>query len=223
MTHETQQQCVYCPRPATTHDHVPPKSLYTPPLPQNVVTVPACDPCNNRASKDDEIFRNELSIMAGSFGESANAAERLQPTMRSILRNRATRTRMVTSAQLVERYSTGGIYLGHGYAVPLVPGLQQRVITRIVRGLHWHHFQNRLAEDAVKLVFIDRRKPQWRHALEPLLKLRHVLIGDGKTFQYVCGGATDDPTFSAWLLIFFNEPAEQIIMAHTRLNQTAGP
>src|SRR5215469_5207094 len=175
----TKELCAYCARPATTHDHVPPKTLYTPPLPHNLVTVPACRPCNNRASKDDEIFRNELSIMAGSFGESANAAERLEPTMRAIRRNKATLARIVTSAQMVERYSPGGIYLGHGYAVPLVPGLQQRVLTRTVRGLHWHHFQNRLAEDAVTLVFIDKRKPQWRHALEPFLKLRHVLIGDG--------------------------------------------
>jgi hypothetical protein len=30
------------------------------------------------------VFRNELSIMTGSFGESGKAAERLQPAMRGI-------------------------------------------------------------------------------------------------------------------------------------------
>jgi hypothetical protein len=90
------------------------------------------------------VFRNELSIMAGSFGESAKAAERLQPTMRGIRRNKAMLRRMVTAAQVVERYTPSGLYLGHGYAVPVVPGVQQRVINRIVRGLYWHHFQTRL-------------------------------------------------------------------------------
>jgi hypothetical protein len=68
----------------------------------------------------------------------------------------------------------------------------------------------------VTLVFIDKRKPQWQHALEPLLKLNHVLIGDGQTFQYLYGQAADDPTFSLWLLIFFKGTAEQIVLAHTR-------
>jgi hypothetical protein len=137
--------------------------------------------------------------------------------MRGIRRNRATLTRMVQASQPVERYSTGGIYLGLGYAVPVMPGVQERVITRIVRGLYWHHFLNSLDADArVTLVFIDKRKPQWQDALSPLLKLRHVLIGDGETFQYLYGQATDDPTFSVWLLIFFKGTAEQIIVAHTR-------
>lgn len=94
------------------------------------------------------MFRNELSIMAGSFGESVKAAKRLQPTMRGIRRNRATLARMVLGAKPVERYSMGGLYLGLGYAVPVVPGVQERVIKRIVRGLYWYHFQTRLGDDA---------------------------------------------------------------------------
>src|SRR5712692_1699526 len=201
-----QERCAYCDEPATTRDHVPPKNLFTPPLPGNLITVPACDGCNNGASEDDEVFRNELSIMAGSFGESANASERLQPTMRGIRRNRATLARMVTGSQLVERYTTGGLYLGYGYAVPVIPGVQQRVITRIARGLYWHHFQTPLANDAqITLVFIDKRKPQWQEALYTFQRLHlcHVVIGDGKTFQYLYGRANDDPAFSVWLLIFF--------------------
>jgi hypothetical protein len=62
-------------------------------------------------------------------------------------RNRVTLTRMVTAAQFVERYSPGGIYLGHGYALQVAPGVQERVIKRIVRGLYWHHFKNPLGAD----------------------------------------------------------------------------
>ena len=197
------------------------KAIYAP-LPDNLITVPACDRCNNGASDDDEVFRNELSIMAGSFGESAKAAERSQPTMRGIRRNRATLTRMVLGAKPVERYSMGGIYLGLGYAVPVVPvvpGVQEGVIKRIVLGLYSYHFQTRLGDDAqITLVFIDKRKPHWQHALYSFqsLQLRHVVIGDGETFQYLYGRANHEPTFSVWLLIFFKGTGEQIVLAHTR-------
>jgi hypothetical protein len=214
----TEDRCAYCGESASTRDHVPPENIFTPPRPSNLITVPACGDCNHGASADDEVFRNELSIMAGSFGESSNAAERLQPTIRGIRRNRATLTRMVQGSQPVERYSTGGIYLGLGYAVPVMSGVQQRVITRIVRGTYWHHFRNSLDADArIQLVFIDKRKPQWEYALSSLrrLNLRHVPIGDGDTFQYCFGRTTDDPTFSVWLLIFFKGTGEQIILVHT--------
>jgi hypothetical protein len=197
--------CAYCAQPATTNDHVPPKTLFTPPLPSNLITVPACGSCNNGASDDDEVFRNELSIVAGSFGESANAGERLQPSLRSIRRN-------------VERYSAGGIYLGLGYAVPVTRGAQDRVLRRIVRGLYWHHFRAALSTDShIELVFIDKNKLDWQGALSVLGKLhpQHVLIGDGDTFQYFYGRAADDPAFSFWLLIIFKGTGEQIILAHT--------
>jgi hypothetical protein len=220
-----QKLCAYCGNPATTRDHVPPEKLFTPPLPDNLITVPACEQCNNGASDDDEVFRNELSIMAGSFGESAKAAERLQPTMRGIQRNKAMLRRMVPAAQLVERYTPSGLYLGHGYAVPVVPGLQQRVINRIVRGLYWHQFQTRLGDDAeVTLVFIDKRRSHWREALYTFrsLQLSHVVIGDGETFQYLYGRANDDLTSSVWLLIFFKGTGEQIILAHTSGTDRSG-
>ena len=220
-----EERCAYCDRPATTRDHVPPEKLFTPPRPSNLITVSSCGSCNHGASYDDEVFRNELSIMAGSFGESAKAAERLQTALRGIRRNRATRRRMVLSAQPVERYSTSGLYLGLGYAVLAAPGVQKRVITRIVRGLYWYHIGSRVPDDAkIELVFIDKRKPDWEEGLTLLrpLMLRHILIGDGETFQYCYGQANDDPTFSVWLLIFFKSTAEQIVLVHTARNTDAG-
>ena len=174
--------CTFCDRPATTRDHVPPKRLFSPPLPTDLVTVPACTKCNNGASADDEVFRNELSILAGSFGESAKAAERLQSAMRSIRRNKAMLRRTVLGSKTIERWSPGGIFLGHGYAIPCTPGVQQRVNVRIVRGLYRHHFGARLDLGAqILLSFIDKRRPHWQQALNSLkrLQLKHAVVGDG--------------------------------------------
>src|SRR4051812_40316879 len=50
--------CYLCQkRPATTKDHVPPKSLFPKPRPSNLMTLPCCFPCNNRFSKHEEYFR----------------------------------------------------------------------------------------------------------------------------------------------------------------------
>jgi hypothetical protein len=215
-----QELCAYCGNPATTRDHIPPKALFTPARPKNLITVLACGDYNHGASDDDLIFRNELSIMAGSFGASAKAAERLSRSMRRIRRNRTMRTKIVLTAKPVARYSPGGIYLGLGFAVPVTPGVQERVITRRVRGLHWHHSGNSLSDDKIQLVFIDKRKPHCEYALAPITaRLKHELIGDGDTFQYLYGRATDDPTFSVWLLIFFKSRSELIVLASTRPSQ----
>jgi hypothetical protein len=215
--------CAYCNSAASTRDHIPPRSLFTPPLPRNLITVPACAACNQGFSNDDEVFRNEFSILAGCFGESAKAAERLPPSIRSIKRNKATLKKMVFGATPIERYSPGGIYLGLGYAVPVNSEAHKRVVIRIVRGLYWHHFRSRLDDDTqIELKFIDKRKPHWREALCSFKKIRpkHELVGDGETFQYLYGRAVDDPTSSFWLLIFFKGPGEQIILALTRSYQT---
>ncbi len=210
-------ECAYCGQPATTVDHIPPKRLFTPPLPSNLVTVPACTKCNNGASNDDEVFRNEMAILCGSFRESATAAERLQVSIRALRRNKKTLRNFVLSAQRVDRYSQGGIYLGPGYAVPIDRAVHQRVNERIVRGLYKHHVGKRLGNTAIRFTHIDKRKPTWQEGLYALrsLGLRHAPIGDCKTFQYAYGCAADDPTHSVWLLHFFPGIAEQIVVAHT--------
>jgi hypothetical protein len=121
------------------------------------------------------------------------------------------------NAQLLDRYSQGGIYLGPGYAVPIDRQVHQRVSERIVQGLYRHHVGMRLGNTAIRLTHIDKRKPTWLEGLYTLrsLGLRHAPIGDCKTFQYAYGWAANNPTHSVWLLHFFPGIAEQIILAHT--------
>ena len=40
-----------------TRDHVPPKGLFPPPLPTDLITLPCCDKCHKPLSLDDEAFR----------------------------------------------------------------------------------------------------------------------------------------------------------------------
>ncbi len=210
-------RCAYCGDPATTADHVPPECIFTPPRPSNLVTVPACTTCNHGASNDDATFRNHLSVMAGSFGESANAAERLQPSLRAIRRDKRTLARTVLGARPVERFSTGGIYLGQGIAVPTPPEARERVLMRIVRGLFWHHLGERVPADRIKLIYIDKSKPAWKETLDGLLSMPHEYrtIGTGETFEYRYARDESDPGVSFWMMTFFRGPSEHIVVGHT--------
>jgi hypothetical protein len=46
--------CIYCPNPADTRDHVPPKCLLEEPWPPNLRHVPSCSRCNGLWSKGEE-------------------------------------------------------------------------------------------------------------------------------------------------------------------------
>lgn len=61
--------CIYCKQRRSTKkgDHIPAKSLFSDR--KFLITVPACEICNMSASKDDEYFRNFVSLRAGGeFG-----------------------------------------------------------------------------------------------------------------------------------------------------------
>ena len=216
VTFKGRTQCVYCDQIATTMDHVPPKCFFTPPMPRNLVTVPACAACNNGASNDDAEFRNQLYLMTGSFGESANAAGLRGPSLRAIRRDRRALARTVRGARLIGRYSKGGIFLGWGVAVPAPPEARERVLIRIVRGLVWHHFCIRVNASCVGIIHIDKSKPTWQQTLDefPSKPDQCGRIGDGATFEYRYTG-DDDPTMSAWLMTFFRGPSAYIVIGHT--------
>jgi hypothetical protein len=56
--------CVYCGQSDNqiTVDHIPPKNLFPDPKPSNLITVPCCLRCNQKAAKDDEYFRTVITM-----------------------------------------------------------------------------------------------------------------------------------------------------------------
>ncbi len=75
MSEVMQKICVLCRvAEATTVDHVPPQGLYPQGADRSVLfTVPACQPCNNGLSKDEEWFR--LFLATAALDESPLASD----------------------------------------------------------------------------------------------------------------------------------------------------
>ncbi|TWR26604.1 hypothetical protein FPZ42_06070 [Mucilaginibacter achroorhodeus] len=60
--------CYMCDQPATTVEHVPPKSYFPKNKRENLITVPSCTLHNNATSKDDEYVRGIIISSSGNNG-----------------------------------------------------------------------------------------------------------------------------------------------------------
>jgi len=121
---------------ATTDDHIPPKGLYPPPRDNNINmnTVPTCAQCNNGGSVDDEIFKVLIGIDTGEHQkDSSRIVESLQATM---IHNGRIENQVRTSARRTYAQPNGAV-LKPAVAITFDFTPYQRVVERIVRGLHW--------------------------------------------------------------------------------------
>src|SRR5690349_12698566 len=76
--------CVYCAAMKhLTREHVPPKSLFAPPRPSDLITVPCCAVCNSSGSRDDEYLRLALCIRAETC-DHPDAKAGFQALLRSL-------------------------------------------------------------------------------------------------------------------------------------------
>jgi hypothetical protein len=66
-----------------TRDHIPPESFWGGSPPTNLITIPSCYRCNNRASLDDEYFG---AVIAGRPDLGA-AAALLRPSVARAFNN----------------------------------------------------------------------------------------------------------------------------------------
>jgi hypothetical protein len=106
--------CIYCrSRRATTVDHIPPKSFFPRPRPNNLITVPSCDVCNAAFARDDEEFRRML-LFRDDIGSRPEFSALLDSVHRSLVRPQARRIRdgLLADVRDVNLRSPAGLYLG---------------------------------------------------------------------------------------------------------------
>ncbi len=135
---EKSGECPFCKKwGVITDDHIPPKSLFPDPRPNNLITVPACKECNIGSSGDDEIFR---TIMALDIRFPQSAAQITENAFRGLKRAKypilldARKT-----AQPVELQSQSGLFLADAYQMSIDSKPIFRVLTKITKGLIYHH------------------------------------------------------------------------------------
>jgi hypothetical protein len=122
-------------RRKTGRDHIPPKSVFPKPCPSDLITVSACDQCNNGSSELDEEFIVSVAL------EAAHGSDRERPfcerASRSLGKNKRLCGELASTMREVEIQTTEGLITAH--EVLLKSKSYDTVIDRIIRGIHFHH------------------------------------------------------------------------------------
>lgn len=188
--------CVICGKqPATTRDHVPPKSFFLG-LRIDRITVPACRGCNNSASSDDEDMRFFLSMQVGK--QAPGTSSLWEDGAFKSLRRKKSLQQLVASTlhEISGAEHKSGADSRHAVVVP--SQLYSSVFGRVTRGLYFHHTAS-ILDFAVPVNVVPLVYAPGNTALSPLERRG---IGDG-AFSYWYGIAGDDPTSSLWVYCFY--------------------
>ena len=145
--------CVYCGKDGPiTDDHVPPKGIFAPPRPSNLITVPSCLECNSSASMDDEYFRIRVCLNDQARGHP-DVNGNLPSVLKALTRPEASglKQALLNDWRNVDVTTKGGIFLGRRTAFEVDMNRIARVVQRIVRGLYYHEVNTPLS-GGVKIV-----------------------------------------------------------------------
>lgn len=212
MNQVSKRICAICGNnEATTFDHLPPKSIFPKPRPDNLITVPSCAECNNGASDLDETFRLYLALHVGNLDDEIASAY-FHEAIRTFEHNKKLQREILGSAEPIDFATPSGIYIGQGMKVLWNSTAHDAVIGRIVRGLYFHHFDEVLPPDAgVSPKWFNRPNEEFLKAVSGLKK---NVVGNNQ-FTYLYGRDEVSPATSIWCFEFYGR---HWAGAHTGMN-----
>lgn len=202
--------CALCGiRPATTAEHVPAKSLFAKPRPNDLITVPACALCNQGSQANDDYFRKTLALIAEP--EPCIALERIRPAV----------TRGFTRVQ------EGGLRAHFEGRIGFAP-LDDRIAHQPVIKPDSRRLNDCVAKHAVGVFYEVMREPlqpsygtvvlpvrwfqkipsddhrHWQKIAGAALAGCKRRVGDGKVFRFAFNVAHDNRYGFAAVLMYFD-------------------
>jgi hypothetical protein len=149
------EECCFCGLAASTRDHIPPRKLFPTPRPADLITVPACLPCNNLLSPEEEYF---IHVLLSHREADTPVAERLRTQLFAKLRTeRRLRMahRMLASMGTAPEFGPEGQYLGLHSSFTVDRVQFDKVIDKIMRGLYMVEFGERVPRVRVSEVLLS--------------------------------------------------------------------
>lgn len=200
--------CIYCgTKNPETKDHVPPKGIFAPPRPNDLITVPCCKKCHKGTSIDDEYFRNMLAMNKEIFnhpdvqGVLPKIHRALaKPEKRNFTKN------LLKSIKEVEIVTDSGILLGKGATYDVDKFRLDKVVERTVKGLYWYERKVVFPYDGImKSYLLDNMRFINKKTIDELGKI--LSSGTEKTIgrntvRYRMAKGTDEH-LELWLMTFY--------------------
>ena len=174
-----------------------------------MVTVPACLKCNSSYQKDDVGFA--IATCMEAYIEHPQALIAWEVSLRPmILRNPLLRKMLTSNVLPGQPRTPAGIYLPDRTAILFPKDRIIRVIKRIVRGLLWEHYRQKIATDTEIEV---HRNPKLLPELAEMINTLTTFswIGDD-IFRYRHALTHDDPDTSLWAMQFYGQSQYIVIV-----------
>lgn len=180
---------------ATTSDHLPPKSIFPKPRPNNLITVPSCTSCNNNASDLDEAFRLYLALHVGNQGDKITS-KYFKEALKTYRHNKRLQREILGNAKPINSTTPNG----QSIKILWNSKAHDAVIERMVRGLYFNHFGEVLHPDA-------KIRPKWFYQpdqkfLQAFYGFEKNIIGNNQLI-YLYGRANEQPSASVWYFEFY--------------------
>ncbi|MBT4483019.1 MAG: hypothetical protein HOC71_04995 [Candidatus Latescibacteria bacterium] len=181
-----------------TRDHIPPKNLFKPPLPTDLITVPSCKKCNESYQLDEEYFRTFVATQGynNKIGKWVWNNKVINSTLK---RSPALNTELLKNIINIDTYSLGGIYLGKQNSIVYDKKRINSVVEKICRGLFSHHHPEiNITGMKCKINMVNVNNETIKNLSS--LKIRSI----GKdTFIYWYGFSNKNLYDSFWAFLFY--------------------
>lgn len=151
--------CCYCGiKKATTRDHIPPKGIFNKPRPNDLITVPCCIDCNNKASKYDERFKAYLGMHVAKAGGEGEKLFK-EGVLETVRHNTKIKQAIFQSSYPVYTSLRSDTIITKGVAIPWDNEAHDLIIERITRGLFFHHYKEIVPKSTSIQIYWFKEKP----------------------------------------------------------------
>jgi hypothetical protein len=202
--------CIYCGSMENpTDDHIPPKSLFPKPRPDNLITVPSCESCNKGFHLDDDYLQMLMQI-GTKTAEHSELLKTKKTFIRGIHRKESAgfRQSIMKNTSWSEVYTANGIYLGNALEHNVDWSRVERVIGRIIKGFFYKTKGIVLPSNFILQVQAipdpknKEEKELIKYLLKPFAMQEETILGNNIfSYRFIFDEKIDYQT--AWLLCFY--------------------
>jgi hypothetical protein len=196
--------CAYCGVEGPWQaEHVVPRCLWNGNHPQHMVTVPACNGCNQRYASDEDYFRTVLVAMAGQGSHPEVDALLTGKVRRGLAQSPRLRAEITRGFGRRPTFTSSGLFAGWGFGFEVNLPRLQRCVEKTVRGLFFRKSGRPLAPGYTATVFPGNGF--WEdEGFQNVLADMEGWAGLGDdVFQCRCVRDGVDPDVTAWLLVYY--------------------
>jgi hypothetical protein len=201
-----QRMCTYCGQaPADTVDEVPPRCFFKPPMPRNLIKVPACQRCNNEVFAPIDVqVRNWLISEKDSEKHPEVQGVLEGKRLRGLQSDPRMRNEILRSLVDAEVVSPAGLYLGTARALNVDHPAMDRFMERIGRAVIHH----KTGAGFVDATFSWRKmRPGDDDLVRALASREEPLVrGSVRHDVFAYAGVVKEPQASLWMVGFYGGP-----------------